>query len=101
MKADRDRHVSDTQGQEGQGSTSSANASWSCPQETHWNARSAYVATTQAVRRTESDAHAVQIQTAALVEQQRALLAGMRLGPMDKALVEDIMQTNALLEMAG
>ena len=94
--------MSDTQGQEGRGSTSSADASWSHPQDLHWNARSAYVATTQAVRRTESDAHAVQIQTATLVEQQKALLAGMRLGPIeDKVLVEDIIQTNALLEMAG
>ena len=100
-KEQRDRLVSDTQGQEGQGSTSSANASWSRPQDDHWNPRSAYVATTQAVRKTDSDAHAVQIETAFLVEHQRALLEGMKLGPMDKALVEDIMQTNALLEMAG
>ena len=92
----------DAQGQEGQGSTSSANASQSYPQKKHWNMRSAYVSTIQAAQRTDSDTHEVQIQMASLVDEQRELLlGGMKLGPLDKALVADIEETNALLEMAG
>ena len=72
-KEERDRLVYDTQGQEGRGSTSSANTSQSYPQEKHWNMRSAYVSTIQAAQTTDSDTHEVQIQMASLVDEPHCL----------------------------
>ena len=48
------------------------------------------------------DAQSVQIQMADLVETQKALLDGTKLGPIpNNQLVADIRHTSAILEMAG
>ena len=99
---DKGRQVRNAQGQEGCGSTSSASTQ-SCPQgPQEWTARSAYVATVNALDRSAMDAQLVQIQMAELVKMQKALLNGTKMGliPNNK-LVKDIRDTAALLEMTG
>ena len=100
--ADKDRRVRDAHSQEGHGSTSSASTQSRLQGPDQWTPRSAYVATVQAVDRSAMDAQIVQIQMAELVEKQRTLLDGAKLGPiLNNKLAEDIRNTTALLEMTG
>ena len=108
-RANKERQMREAQRQEGHGSTSSASTQSRPPhlsskpknQQT-CTPRSAYVLTVNALDRSAMDAKSVQIAMADLVEIQKALLDGMKLGPiLNSTLVADIKHTSAVLEMAG
>ena len=89
-------------GPEGLGSTSSAGTqALALRGPEQFTVRSAYVSVIGAAHHTAMDAQVSQHMMAEVVEKQKALLDGIKLGPLNETLVANMQKASGLLKMTG